>query len=54
VVQADVSNEEQVKQMVAAIIEAFGELDILVNNAGIQKPCPATKSKPPTSITSSR
>src|SRR5580765_54415 len=41
VVQADVSNEEQVRQMFANTIEAFGQLDILVNNAGIQKPCPS-------------
>jgi glucose 1-dehydrogenase len=41
VVQADVSNEDQVKQMFATTIEAFGKLDILVNNAGIQKPCPS-------------
>jgi NAD(P)-dependent dehydrogenase (short-subunit alcohol dehydrogenase family) len=38
VVQADASNEDQVKQMFATTIEAFGKLDILVNNAGIQKP----------------
>ena len=41
IVQADVSNEEQVKQMFATTIEEFGRLDILVNNAGIQKPCPS-------------
>jgi glucose 1-dehydrogenase len=41
VVQADVSNEDQVKQMFATTIEEFGQLDILVNNAGIQKPCPS-------------
>src|SRR6266498_546824 len=41
VVQADVSNEEQVKQMFARTIEAFGRLDVLVNNAGIQKPTPS-------------
>jgi len=41
VVQADVSNEDQVKQMFARTIEAFGRLDILVNNAGIQQPCPS-------------
>jgi len=41
VVQADVSNEDQVRQMFATTIEEFGRLDILVNNAGIQKPCPS-------------
>ena len=34
VVQADVSNEDQVRQMFATTIEEFGQLDILVNNAG--------------------
>lgn len=38
VVQADVSDEGQVKSMFAKVIEAFGSLDVLVNNAGIQKP----------------
>jgi glucose 1-dehydrogenase len=38
VVQADVSDETQVKTMVAGVIEKFGSLDVLVNNAGIQKP----------------
>ena len=37
-VQADVSDETQVKTMVARVIEEFGSLDVLVNNAGIQKP----------------
>jgi glucose 1-dehydrogenase len=41
VVQADVSNEDQVKQMFAKTIKEFGSLDVLVNNAGIQKPCPS-------------
>src|SRR5437764_1935884 len=41
IVQADVSNEEQVKQMFATTIQEFGGLDVLVNNAGIQKPCPS-------------
>jgi glucose 1-dehydrogenase len=40
-VQADVSQEDQVKAMFARTIEAFGSLDVLVNNAGIQKPCPS-------------
>jgi glucose 1-dehydrogenase len=37
-VQADVSEEAQVKTMMARVIEEFGSLDVLVNNAGIQKP----------------
>lgn len=41
VVQADVSEEDQVKAMFNQAIEAFGSLDVLVNNAGIQKPCPS-------------
>ena len=34
-VQVDVSNEEQVKDMVKKTIDEFGKIDILVNNAGI-------------------
>src|SRR5438477_9417852 len=41
VVQADVSDEAQVKTMVAKVIEEFGSLDVLVNNAGIQKSAPS-------------
>jgi len=41
VVQADVSEEAQVKTMVARVIEEFGSLAVLVNNAGIQKPAPS-------------
>ena len=37
IVQADVSNEDQVKRMFAEVIEEFGRLDVVVNNAGIQK-----------------
>src|ERR1041384_4282851 len=33
VVQADVSDEAQVKTMVARVIQEFGSLDVLVNNA---------------------
>ena len=35
-VQGDVSKEEDIIEMVNAVIEKFGSLDILVNNAGIQ------------------
>src|SRR5882672_9167435 len=41
VVQADVSQEDQVQAMFAKVIEEFGWLDVLVNNAGIQKPSPS-------------
>ncbi|WP_281397278.1 SDR family NAD(P)-dependent oxidoreductase [Heyndrickxia vini] len=34
-VQADVTNSDQVNNMVETVIESFGRLDILVNNAGI-------------------
>lgn len=37
-VQADISNEDQVKKMFEATLHAFGRLDILINNSGIQKP----------------
>ncbi|MDQ3537128.1 MAG: SDR family oxidoreductase, partial [Bacteroidota bacterium] len=37
VVEANVSKEDEVKNMFKKTIEAFGTVDILVNNAGIQK-----------------
>jgi glucose 1-dehydrogenase len=37
-VQADVSNEAQVKKMFETVLKEFGRIDILVNNSGIQKP----------------
>src|SRR4051812_10072271 len=36
-VRADVSEEEQVRQMFAEAIEHFGTVDILINNAGLQR-----------------
>ncbi|HKK10495.1 MAG TPA: glucose 1-dehydrogenase [Bacteroidales bacterium] len=36
IVKADVSNEDQVKEMFTKTINTYGKLDILVNNAGIQ------------------
>lgn len=35
VVEADVSNEIEVKRLVAKVVEEFGKVDVLVNNAGI-------------------
>lgn len=40
-VQGDVSKEEDIINMVNAVVEKFGSLDILVNNAGIQTECPS-------------
>lgn len=36
-IQADVSNYQQVEEMVEKIINEFGRIDILVNNAGITR-----------------
>jgi len=34
-IQADVRNEEDVKNLISKTVEKFGKLDILVNNAGV-------------------
>jgi glucose 1-dehydrogenase len=39
-IQADVSQESQVKAMFAEMLKEFGTIDILVNNAGLQKDAP--------------
>ncbi len=44
-VQADVSNEEEVKRMFAQVLDALGTIDILVNNSGIQKAVPSHELK---------
>jgi 3-oxoacyl-[acyl-carrier protein] reductase len=36
-VQADVSREEEAKQLINAAVEKYGRVDVLVNNAGITK-----------------
>lgn len=41
--QADVSKEQDVKNMFADVIGQFGTVDILVNNAGLQKDAPFTE-----------
>ncbi|MBD0332456.1 MAG: SDR family NAD(P)-dependent oxidoreductase, partial [Chitinophagaceae bacterium] len=41
--KADVSKENDVKQMFADTIKEFGTVDILVNNAGLQKDAPFTE-----------
>ncbi len=41
IVQADVSQEQDVKELFRTTIAEFGGLDILINNAGIQKAAPS-------------
>jgi len=43
IVGADVSDEEQVKEMFSQVINEWGRLDILINNAGIQKAAPSAQ-----------
>ncbi len=39
-IAADVSKPDQVKNLIAQTVAAFGKLDIVVNNAGIEKKAP--------------
>ncbi len=39
-VQADVTEQENVRALVQACVEEFGRLDILVNNAGVEHKMP--------------
>ena len=39
-IQADVSNQPEVNQMIQKTIQTFGKIDVLVNNAGIEKKIP--------------
>jgi glucose 1-dehydrogenase len=41
--EADVSKEDQVRHMFAALLAAFGRLDILVANAGLQRDAAVTQ-----------
>jgi glucose 1-dehydrogenase len=40
-VKANISKEEDIQQMFAKTLDAFGSLDILINNSGIQAPVPS-------------
>lgn len=39
-VSADVTKEEEVKQMIGTAVKRFGRLDVLINNAGMQHVAP--------------
>ncbi|MGW7446748.1 SDR family oxidoreductase [Kitasatospora sp. NPDC054795] len=41
--EADVSDEEQVVQMVSRMVDEFGTIDIMVANAGLQRDAPVTE-----------
>ncbi|WP_276353724.1 glucose 1-dehydrogenase [Cohnella caldifontis] len=40
IVQADVTSEDQVEDLVKAAVSTFGTLDVMVNNAGIESAAP--------------
>ena len=35
IIKADISNEEEIKNMISAVIEKFGKIDVLVNNSAV-------------------
>ena len=37
IIKADVTNTEQIENLVNEVIEKFGKIDVLVNNAGVTK-----------------
>src|SRR5205814_1886976 len=39
-IRADVSREDEVQAMFAAMLKEFGTIDILINNAGLQQDAP--------------
>ena len=45
-VQADLTDEDQVRAAVHATVDAFGSLDIAINNAGTWTPAPFTQITP--------
>jgi len=45
-IQADVTDEDQVGQLIARTVAAFGRLDVLVNNAGIYPHSPLLELDP--------
>src|ERR1700761_6872646 len=43
-IQADVTDEEQVKKLVQTTVDTFGRLDVAFNNAGIEGVAPLTEA----------
>jgi len=45
IIQADVSKEDEVKDMFRQLIDAWGTIDILINNAGMQEGMPSHETE---------